>query len=120
MRKIIKNIGPTKRLIKPEKFAKALGAEKTGVKVDTKQGPISLFSLRQTLVKLLHSTGGRPKLKGTQKERTKIPLFKEDQEKLKKIADYVKEKEGLNITSGQIASLLIHTQLSKIYEQIKR
>jgi len=51
MPKIIKDIGSTKRLISPEKVAKALGAKDTGVKINTRQGPISLFPLRQILVK---------------------------------------------------------------------
>ncbi len=114
MPKIIKDIGSTKRLISPKKVAKALGAEDVGVKIDTRQGPISLFSLRQILINLLHSTGGRPKLKGTRRERTKISLFNDDWEKLETIAKYVKEKEGLNVSSGQIASLLIHAEIAKI------
>jgi len=114
MPKIIKDIGPTRRLINPKKVAKALGAEYAGVKIDTKQGPISLFSLRQILVNMLHSTGGRPKLKGTQSKRTKISLFNDDWEKLKTIAKYIEEEEGRNVSPGQIASLLIHTKIEDL------
>jgi len=42
--KLIKVIGPTQKLVKPDVVAKALGAEKVGIKIDTKQGPLSLFS----------------------------------------------------------------------------
>lgn len=111
--KPIKVIGPTQEPVNPDLVAKALGAEKVGIQVDTSQGPISLFSLRQILVKLLHSTGGRPKLKGTRSERTKISLFKGDKEKLKKIAKYVKDKEGQSVSSSQIASYLIHQEIKK-------
>jgi len=46
----------TKRLINPKAIAKALGAEATKAEIDTKRGPISLFSLQQFLVDRLRST----------------------------------------------------------------
>jgi len=112
--KPIKVIGSTQKPVNHDEVAKALGAEKVGIQIDTSQGPISLFSLRQFLANRLHSTGGRPKLKGTRKERKKIPIFSEDWEKLEKIAKYYKEKEGINVSPGQIASALIHIEVSKI------
>jgi len=114
MAKIIKNTGPTQRQINTKVITKALGAEKVGIKIDTRQGPISLFSLRQFLIDRLRSSGGRPALVGTTKRRNKIPLFPEDWVKLEKIAKYYKEKEGINVSPGQIASALIHTDISKI------
>jgi len=114
MAKIFKDIAKTKRKINPEVIAKALGAEKVGTKIDTRRGPISLFFLRQFLVNQLRSTGGRPTLRGTRKKRNKISLATDDWEKLDKIAKYFKEKEGINVSSGQIASLLIHVEVSKI------
>ena len=114
MAKIIKNTGPTQRQIDTKVVAKVLDAEKVGIKIDTRQGPISLFSLRQFLIDRLRSRGGRPALVGTTKRRNKIPLFPEDWVKLEKIAKYYKEKEGINVSPGQIASALIHTDISKI------
>ena len=114
MAKIIRNTGPTQRQIDTKVVTKALGAEKVGIKIDTRQGPISLFSLRQFLIDRLRSSGGRPALVGTTKRRNKIPLFDEDWVKLEKIAKYYKEKEGINVSPGQIASALIHTDISKI------
>ncbi len=114
MKKIIKESGPTQRPINSKLVAKALSAEDTGIQIDTKRGPISLFSLRRFLVDRLYSTGGRPKLKGTRKVRNKISFFDEDWEKLKAIAGYYKEKEGINVSSSQIASALIHAEISKI------
>ena len=49
-KKLIKNTGLTQRQIDTKVVAKDLGAEKVGIKIDTKQGPISLFSLRQFLI----------------------------------------------------------------------
>ncbi len=114
MRKIIKEKGPTQRSINPKLVAKALSAEDTGIVIDTKRVPISLFALRQFIADRLYSTGGRPKLKGTRKVRNKISFFDEDWEKLKAIAGYYKEKEGINVSSSQIASALIHAEISKI------
>lgn len=114
MAKIIKNTGPSQRQIDTKVVANALGAEKVGIKIDTRQGPVSLFSLRQFLINRLRSSGGRPRLVGTTERRNKIPLFDEDWVKLEKIARYYKEKEGINVSPGQIASALIHTDISKI------
>ena len=114
MVKVIKNTGPTQRQINPKVVAKTLGAERIGIKIDTGQGPLSLFSLRQFLVNRLRSGGGRPALVGTTKRRNKIPLFDEDWVKLEMIAKYYKEKEGINVSPGQIASALVHTDISKI------
>lgn len=114
MAKTIKDKGLTKRLINPKAIAKALGAEETKVTIGTRRGPISLFSLRQFLIDRLRSTGGRPRLEGTRKKRNKIPLFSEDWEKLEELAKYYRETEGLSVSSGQIASALIHAEISKI------
>ncbi|MBL7130290.1 MAG: hypothetical protein ISS45_02630 [Candidatus Omnitrophica bacterium] len=114
MAKTIKNTGPTQKQIDAKVIARTLGAERVGIRIDTRQGPISLFSLRQFLVNRLRSSGGRPALAGTTERRNKIPLFDEDWVKLKKIAKYYKEKEGINVSPGQIASALIHTDISKI------
>jgi len=48
--KIIKVKGPIQRLISPAEFPKALGAEETNIKINTKQDPMSLFILRQGLM----------------------------------------------------------------------
>ena len=47
-------------------------------------------------------------------QRNKIPLFEEDRLKLKMIAKYYKEKEGINVSPGQIASALVHADVSRI------
>lgn len=113
MKKTIKDMGATQRRLKPKLVAKALGAEDTGIKIDTRRGPISLFTLRQFLVDRLHSTGGRPKLRGTRKKRSKISFLGEDWKKLEKISRYCRG-EGINVTSTQVASALIHKEVSTI------
>ena len=114
MARVIKNVGKTQRCVDAKVVAKALGAEKVGIKIDTKSGPISLLSLRQFLVNQLRSKGGRPGLVGTTGKRNKIPLFDEDWLKLKMIAKYYKEKEKINVSPAQIASALVHADISRI------
>lgn len=114
MVRVIKSIGKTQRCVDTKVVAKALAAEKVGAKIDIRQGPISLLSLRQFLVNRLRSRGGRPGLVGTTGKRNKIPLFNEDWLKLKMIAKYYKEKEGVNVSPGQIASALVHADVSRI------
>jgi len=114
MVRTIKDRGPTKRRVNSNTIARALGAEETKVEITTRRGPISLFSLRQFLVDRLRSTGGRPRLEGTGGKRNKIPLFTEDWEKLEELAKYYRETEGINVSSGQIASALIHAEISRI------
>lgn len=121
MTKAIKDIGITQRRVSPKLVAKDLGAESIGVEIDTRRGPISLFALRQFFVDRLKSTGGRPKLRGTRKVRSKISFFDEDLKKLKKIAMYYR-KEGIKVSTSQIASALIHAEVSKIdtLEEMRR
>jgi len=110
----IKDTGKTQRRINPKLVAKALGAEDIWVEIDTRQGPISLLTLRQFLLGKLSSTGGRPRLQGTRKARSKISFFAEDWEKIEMLSKYYREEEGINVTSSQIASALIHAEVSKI------
>ncbi len=114
MAKAIRNTGPARRRVDPKAVAEALGAEKVGTGVDARQGPVSLFGLRQFLVDRLRSSGGRPALTGTTGRRSKIALLSGDWEKLEKIAEYYREKERINVTPGQIASALIHTNISGV------
>ncbi len=114
MRRIIRDKGTTQRTVSAKFVAKAIGAEDTGIKIDTKRGPISLFTLRQVISEKLHSTGGRPKLRGARKVRSKISFIDEDWEKLEEFSKYYKEEEGIKVTSSQIASALIHAEISKI------
>lgn len=114
MARKIRDTGKTQRRVSPEIVAKALGAEDTGIEIDTSKGPISLFTLRQFLLGKLSSTGGRPRLQGTRKTRSKISFFDEDWEKIEMLSKYYREEEGINVTSSQIAAALIHAEMSKI------
>lgn len=114
MKRVIKDKGKAKRRIGQKGIAKALGAVVTGVKIDTRRGPVSLITLRQFLANRLYSTGGRPRLRGTRNKRSKISLFDEDWKKLEEICRYYREEEGINVSPGQIASVLIHAEVSRM------
>ncbi|MCL0065539.1 hypothetical protein M1N79_01455 [Dehalococcoidia bacterium] len=115
MARIVKDIGPTQRQVDFKVVAEELGAEDMGVTIDTRQGPISLFALRQFLLERLRSSGGRPALVADgRKRRNKISLSDEDWIKLETIAKYYQQEEGINVSPGQIASALIHTHVSGI------
>lgn len=114
MKRVVKDKGAAKRRLNLESVAEALGGEDTGVEIDTRRGPLSLFTLRQFLVDRLHSAGGRPRLRGTRKRRSKISFFEEDWRKLEKMRRYYREEKGINVTLSQIASALIHAGVSRI------
>jgi hypothetical protein len=114
MKQAVIDKGKTKRAVNPKIVADALGAEDTGFRIGTKEGPISLLALRQFIAERLQSTGGRPKLAGTSKVRRKISFFEEDWDEILRLAEYYKEKNGLNVTSSQIAAALIHVGISGI------
>ncbi len=109
----IKDTGKIQRRVDSNFIAKALSAEGVDIEMDTRRGPISLFTLRQFLLSRLSSTGGRPRLHGTRKTRSKISPFDEDWEKIEMLSKCWRE-EGINVTSSQIASVLIHAAILKI------
>lgn len=114
MRKTIQDKSTTMRAVSPARMAKALGAVPTGIEIDARQGPVSLFTLRQFLADSLYSNGGRPSLKGTRKVRSKISFFNEDWEKLKQLSEYYRKVDGIRVTSSQIAAALLHAQISGV------
>lgn len=114
MGKIIKDTNKTRKKISVETIIKGLGAEDSGLTLDARRGPISLFTLRQFLAHKLVSSGGRPKLSGASEKRNKISFIDNDWEKLEELAEYYSETEGLNTTAGQIASAILHLQISNM------
>jgi hypothetical protein len=109
-----RDTGATQRTVDPKSLAQALGAEESGTEIDTRQGPISLYGIRQHLVERLRSTGGRPTLMGRKQQRNKVPFLEEDWNKLMEIAKLLKEEKNMRVTPAQIASILIHITLPEI------
>lgn len=105
----IKVTSPRGQRVPPEQVAAALGAEKAPGKVRA-QSPDTLAVVRQELVRRLSSSGGRPSLAGTSR-RQKIPLDDEDWERLRLIAEALRDDE-VRPTAGQVASVLLHRTLT--------
>lgn len=92
MAKIIEDTGPKKRKISANIIPNALGAEKVGIKIDTRQGPISLFSLRQLHMKHSYITGGRNTSK-----RNKIELKKKLIKSRRNIRTHIRHLKNVGI-----------------------
>ena len=107
----IRHSGSAARSIGPEAIAKALGAEVVS-RENVYGAPIALHVLRQELESRVRSTGGRPALEGATKIQ-KIPLKPEDWSRLEELAGKL-SKQGVSATAGQIASVMLHRQLSRL------
>jgi hypothetical protein len=105
----VKVTSPRGQRVPPEQVAAALGADKVPGSVRS-QSPDTLAAVRQEIVHRLSSSGGRPSLKGTSR-RQKIPLDDEDWERLRQIADALRDDE-VRPTAGQVASVLLHRTLA--------
>jgi hypothetical protein len=91
--------------------AAAIGAESLRVGDSSVQGPLALFGLRQALAARLKSSGGRPSL-GVSR-RQKIPLDDADWELLCRLAETLADDES-RPTPGQVASELLHQRLAEL------
>lgn len=105
----INDVGKSVRKVSPKTVARELGATLIHEGIAIKQGSINLLALRREIRNRLESTGGRPKLAGTDR-RQKIPLKDSDWHQLERFAVLLRET-GLNVTAGQIASALLHLVL---------
>jgi hypothetical protein len=108
----IRHAGTAARTVGPEAIAKALGAGEIVSRENVQGAPISLHALRRELEKRVRSTGGRPALDGATKIQ-KIPLNPEDWSRLEKIADKLSQ-QGVSATAGQVASVMVHSQLERL------
>jgi hypothetical protein len=95
--------------------AQAVGAESTEVSPSSAQGPVALFGLRQALGARLKSTGGRPSL-GVSR-RQKIPLDDADWGLLCELAEELGDNES-RPTPGQVASELLHQRLMEVRDKM--
>ena len=96
--------------------ARAIGAEPK-VSVTRKHSSVALFGLREALATRLESTGGRPSL-GLSR-RQKIPLADADWELLCKLAQALTDNER-HPTPGQVASELLHQRLAQLRPDIEQ
>lgn len=107
----VRAAGPKLARVAAADVAKAIGAEALRVADSSVQGPAALSGLRQVLAVRLKSSGGRPSL-GVSR-RQKIPLDDADWELLCRLADALGEDES-HPTPGQVASELLHQRLTEL------
>lgn len=105
----IRHAGTATRSVTPDVIAKALGADKVVSRTNVHGAPISLHALRRQLESRVRSTGGRPALEGATKIQ-KIPLKPEDWSRLEELAARL-SRQGVSATAGQVASVMVHSQL---------
>jgi hypothetical protein len=105
----IRDSSETLPRIEVSRVAEALGAEPSELMRDSTGGPLSLFQVKQELLRRLQSTGGRPSLSGAS-GRKKVPLSDSQWEQLEGIAADV-ASPGFLPSAGQIASVLLALSL---------
>ena len=108
----IKDLSKTLPRVNPSKVAEALGAQATGLKLGVGGSPLSMFQVREELMRRLQSRGGRPSLSGTS-GRKKIPLNDQQWSELEEIASEV-ATPGFSPSAGQIASVLLTLSLRSV------
>ena len=108
----IRHTGTAARQVGPAAIAKALGAAEIVSRENVHGAPMSLHALRRELESRVRSTGGRPALEGASKIQ-KIPLKPEDWSRLEELADEL-SRQGVSATAGQVASVMVHSQLERL------
>ena len=108
----IRDTSATLARVDPDKVREALGAENTAEQPAGPLGPVTLFALREELLKRLQSSGGRPALEGVTR-RAKVPLNDQDWLLLEELAAAV-ASPGFAPSAGQVASILLTLSLHSV------
>jgi hypothetical protein len=96
----------------PKAVADALGGEPCPEHIEGQPGPVTLYALRQELIRRRHSSGGRPGIEGTS-FRAKVPLADQDWQRLEAIASSL-SAHGFTPSPGQVASVLLSIALRSV------
>jgi hypothetical protein len=110
--KPIRDTGPILARVEPAQVQKALGAEPATEALADALAPVTLFTIREELVRRLQSSGGRPGLSGVSR-RAKIPLSDEEWLELEELATAI-SSPGFAPTAGQVASVLLTLSLHSV------
>ena len=97
--KPIRDTGPALPRVEPARVREALA-------------PVTLFTVREELVRRLQSSGGRPGLSGVSR-RAKIPLSDQEWLGLEGLAAAI-SSPGFAPTAGQVASVLLTLSLHSV------
>jgi hypothetical protein len=110
--KVIRDTGPALPRVEPARVQEALGAEPAGDGLTEVRAPLTLFAVREELIRRLQSSGGRPGLSGVSR-RAKIPLSDEEWLGLEELAAAI-SSPGFAPTAGQVASVLLTLSLRSV------
>ena len=83
--KPVRDTGPALPRVEPARVQEALGAEPAAEGLAEVLAPVTLFTVREELVRRLQSSGGRPGLSGVSR-RAKIPLSDQEWLDLEELA----------------------------------
>lgn len=111
----IRDTGSTLPRVEAAQVQAALGAETFAGKLDELLAPLTLYAVREELVRRLQSSGGRPALEGTSR-RAKIPLSEQQWLQLEELAAAV-SSPGFAPSAGQVASVLLTAALRHVAEE---
>ncbi|MFA7243351.1 MAG: hypothetical protein WC091_24855 [Sulfuricellaceae bacterium] len=106
----IADTSPKGKRLDPALVEKEFGAKPAG----SSQG-LDLFAVRESMERMLQSSGGRPSLEGAHSQ-VKIPKITSDWEKLEKlvlVSSDLKHKPSI----GQMAAMVLHLALNRIPER---
>jgi hypothetical protein len=108
----LRESGASARRLDPKALADALGAEPCPERVEGQPGPVTLYALRQELLRRRQSCGGRPGIEGTS-FRAKVPVGDQDWQRLEAIAASL-SAAGFTPSAGQVASVLLSIALRSL------
>jgi hypothetical protein len=101
----------------PKAVADALGGEPCPERIEGQPGPLTLYALRQELLRRRQSSGGRPGIEGTS-FRAKVPVGDQDWHRLEAIASSL-SAQGFTPSAGQVASVLLSIALQSVTADLK-
>lgn len=108
----IQDTSATLPRIDADRILEALGTEIATTELKEALAPVTLFAVREELVKRLQSSGGRPALEGVTR-RAKVPLSDEEWLQLEELAAAV-SSPGFAPSAGQVASVLLTLSLHAV------
>ena len=104
------------RRLEPQTVADALGGEPCPEHIEGQPGPVTLYALRQELLRRRQSSGGRPGIEGTS-FRAKIPVGNQDWQRLEALAASL-SASGFVPSAGQVASILLSIALRAVTSNV--
>lgn len=112
----IRDSGVALPRIDANRVREGLGADITAAGLEDTLAPVTLFVLREELLKRLQSSGGRPALAGATR-RAKVPLSDKEWLQLEELAAAV-SSSGFAPSAGQVASVLLTLSLDLVASRL--